>query len=148
MKSERLDHDDLLCWMKRYSIDDDDHLPIPRNALMKLGFTRLNLTYFADDAEIDFILDALEFINNEGWRFLALVRLIRHRKSSSIDSSSPSSQYTFNQDTAVWHPRHLPVDEQHKTTDSNDRLIDYSRELIEQKIVSHQILPVIMLFEK
>jgi selenocysteine lyase/cysteine desulfurase len=46
---------------------------IPRNALMKPGFTRFNLSYFASDEEVDYILDALDFIANHGWKFLPLV---------------------------------------------------------------------------
>ncbi len=49
---------------------------IPYNGLMKPGFTRFNLSYFASDEEVDYILNALEFIANEGWKFLSLVRFI------------------------------------------------------------------------
>jgi selenocysteine lyase/cysteine desulfurase len=47
---------------------------VPYNGLMRLGFTRLNLSYFASDEEVDYLLNALEFIAEEGWRFLSLVR--------------------------------------------------------------------------
>jgi hypothetical protein len=70
---------------------DQDNLEIPHNALMKPGFTRLNLAYFADDAEIDWILDALEFIASNGWRFLPLVRSIEHLRTSTILSLSTST---------------------------------------------------------
>ncbi|CAF1409262.1 unnamed protein product [Adineta steineri] len=45
---------------------------IVRTMLMKPGFTRLNLPYFASDEEIDFIIDAVEFISIHGWKFLPL----------------------------------------------------------------------------
>lgn len=34
------------------------------------GFTRLNLAYFMSESRIDFILDAIEFICEHGWKFL------------------------------------------------------------------------------
>ncbi len=40
---------------------------------MKTGFTRFNLSYFASDEEVDYILNAIEFIPNDGWIFLLLV---------------------------------------------------------------------------
>ncbi|CAF1221940.1 unnamed protein product [Adineta steineri] len=62
---------------------------IPRNALMKPGFSRFNLSYFASDEEVDYILDAIEFVANDGWRFLSL--------------------YTYNPIKAIWHPRNQPI---------------------------------------
>ena len=46
------------------------------------GFSRLNLPWFATDAEIDFILDALVFVSDHGWKFMP--------------------QYIFNNETAEW----------------------------------------------
>jgi hypothetical protein len=43
---------------------------------MKPGFTRFNLSYFASNEEVDYILNALEFIANDGWKFLPLVEII------------------------------------------------------------------------
>ncbi len=40
---------------------------------MKPGFTRLNLSYFASDEEIDYILNAIEFLAYHAWKFLPLV---------------------------------------------------------------------------
>jgi len=39
------------------------------------GFTRLNLSFFATEDDIDYILDAVDFVATEGWKFLPLVRL-------------------------------------------------------------------------
>ncbi|UJR21242.1 hypothetical protein I4U23_024337 [Adineta vaga] len=58
---------------------------IVRSLLMKPGFTRLNLPYFASDEEIEFILDAVEFIANHGWKFLPL--------------------YTYDPTTGAWEHR-------------------------------------------
>ncbi|CAF3497675.1 unnamed protein product, partial [Rotaria socialis] len=86
---------------KRLDKDNDE---IPHNALMKPGFTRLNLSYFASDEEIDYILNAVEFIGSDGWRFLPL--------------------YTYNQETAVWRPRHL-TNENHCIACHTLQTIDY-----------------------
>lgn len=40
---------------------------------MKPGFTRLNLSYFADDKEIDYVLNAIEFLAYHAWKFLPSV---------------------------------------------------------------------------
>jgi len=40
---------------------------------MKPGFTRFNLSYFVTAEENEYILNAVEFIANHGWKFLALV---------------------------------------------------------------------------
>ena len=37
------------------------------------GFTRLNLSFFANDYEIEYILHAVQFVATEGWKFLPLV---------------------------------------------------------------------------
>ena len=39
------------------------------------GFTRLNLSFFATDDEIDYVLNAVQFVASEGWKFLPLVSL-------------------------------------------------------------------------
>ncbi|UJR18096.1 hypothetical protein I4U23_004996 [Adineta vaga] len=61
---------------------DEHNNPFEQNALMKPGFARFNLTYFASDEEINFILDALDFIVKDGWKLLPL--------------------YTYDPTTAVW----------------------------------------------
>ncbi|CAF3369458.1 unnamed protein product [Rotaria socialis] len=71
---------------------DDDNSEIPQNALMKPGFTRLNLSYFIDDNEVNYILKAVDFISKYGWRFLPL--------------------YTYNTRTAIWRSRHMPMEDQ------------------------------------
>jgi hypothetical protein len=40
---------------------------------MKPGFIRFNLSYFASDEEVDYILNALNFITTDGYKFLPLV---------------------------------------------------------------------------
>ena len=57
----------------------DDKLPME---IMKPGFARLNLTWFAEDEEIDFVLEALSMIADLGWMLLP--------------------QYKFNAKTSKW----------------------------------------------
>ncbi|KAL0585889.1 hypothetical protein ABG067_004423 [Albugo candida] len=40
----------------------------------KPGFTRFSLTYFMDDSEIDYILNAIHFVAEHGWKFLSSYR--------------------------------------------------------------------------
>lgn len=40
--------------------------------IFKPGFTRLNLPFFYDDAKIDYILNAIKFVCENGWKFLSL----------------------------------------------------------------------------
>ena len=37
---------------------------------LKPGFVRLNLPWFSPDEEIDYILDALEMVADNGWKLL------------------------------------------------------------------------------
>ncbi|CAM4805081.1 unnamed protein product [Rotaria magnacalcarata] len=83
---------------------DEDNNEIPHNALMKLGFSRVTLPYFASDEEINYILDAIDFIASDGWRFLPL--------------------YTYNQETAAWYPRHLTM-ENYSSVCHNLQMINY-----------------------
>lgn len=39
------------------------------------GFTRFNLPFYANDDDIDYILDAIQFVASEGWKFLPLVNI-------------------------------------------------------------------------
>ncbi|CAF5104915.1 unnamed protein product, partial [Rotaria magnacalcarata] len=68
---------------------DEENNQIERNLLIKPGFTRLNLSYFASDEEIDYIFNAIEFIATYGWQFLPL--------------------YTYNPSTGVWYHRDVTI---------------------------------------
>jgi len=37
---------------------------------LRIGFTRVNFSYFFTDEDVKYILDAIEFISNYGWMFL------------------------------------------------------------------------------
>ncbi|CAF0758754.1 unnamed protein product [Didymodactylos carnosus] len=51
---------------------DQDNEKVEKTLMMRPGFCRVNLPYFAPEEEINFILDAIEFVANYGWKFLPL----------------------------------------------------------------------------
>ena len=59
------------------------HRECSQHEILRPGFTRLNLPWFSTDEEIDFVIDALEFVANHGWKFMP--------------------QYIFNNETGEWH---------------------------------------------
>merc|ERR1711871_1901364 len=56
------------------------------NEVLRPGYTRVSLPYFADTASIRYVLDALKFIADHGWKLLP--------------------QYTCDAGSAVWHHVH------------------------------------------
>jgi hypothetical protein len=40
------------------------------NEVMRVGFTRINFNFFLQEDEVEYILDAVEFISKFGWMFL------------------------------------------------------------------------------
>jgi len=58
------------------SIDDMDKMEGKKYSILKPGFCRLNLPYFFKRATIDFILDAVEFVAQHGWKFMPLYKMI------------------------------------------------------------------------
>ena len=52
------------------------------NELLRMGFTRLSFNYTLEDKEVDYVLNAIEFICNYGWMFLP--------------------HYKFDQDLGIW----------------------------------------------
>lgn len=52
------------------------------NEVLRVGFIRLNLNYFIDEAELEYILSALDFVSNYAWMFLP--------------------HYQFEGDTGIW----------------------------------------------
>ncbi|CAF1010941.1 unnamed protein product [Rotaria sordida] len=90
---------------------------IPKIELMKPGFTRFNLSYFASDEEVDYILNAVEFIANDGWKFLPL--------------------YTYDPQTAVWHSRTMSSQNQSSQYHSL-QMITYANGTMEENIRQQQ----------
>lgn len=52
------------------------------NEILRVGFVRFNLNYFLEDTELDYILNAIDFVANFGWMFLP--------------------HYQFEGDTGIW----------------------------------------------
>ena len=53
--------------------------------MLRMGFTRLNFNYFWNQKDVDYVLNALEFICHYGWMLLP--------------------HYKFDVDLAVWENR-------------------------------------------
>ena len=45
---------------------------VERQEILKHGFVRLSFPYFMSDADIRYVLDAVELVASEGWRLLPL----------------------------------------------------------------------------
>ncbi|CAF1157012.1 unnamed protein product [Rotaria sordida] len=99
--------------------EDNDRLHgIPKIELMKPGFARFNLSYFANDEEVDYILNAVEFIANDGWKFLSL--------------------YTYDVKTAVWRLRTMPSENNFSHFHSL-QMVTYQNDTMEENILQQQM---------
>ena len=58
------------------------HQECSQHEFLRPGFSRLNLPWFASNDEIDYIIDALDFVASHGWQFMP--------------------QYIFNHETGEW----------------------------------------------
>lgn len=61
--------------VKNDTIDENDlsiYHDTTRAKLLKPGFTRLNISFFFDEDRVDFILNAIQFVCEHGWKFLPL----------------------------------------------------------------------------
>ncbi|CAM4865155.1 unnamed protein product [Rotaria socialis] len=76
---------DIYCLFMTENAEARGDDQIVRTMMMKPGFTRFNLSYFINDDEIEYVLNAIQFIAIEGWKFLPL--------------------YTYNPVTAGWTHR-------------------------------------------
>ncbi|CAF2661197.1 unnamed protein product [Rotaria sp. Silwood2] len=90
---------------------------IHKNELLKPGFTRFNLSYFISDEEVDYILNAVEVIANDGWKFLPM--------------------YTYNSETAAWYLRTASSNSQYH----NIHRITYQNGIMEEIFEAQQIEP-------
>lgn len=55
---------------------------IDKKEMLRPGFSRMSFPYFMDESELSYILDAVHFVANEGWKFLP--------------------QYKFNHKSGAW----------------------------------------------
>lgn len=72
---------------------DRSHLRIKHDSncaeILRPGFVRFNLAFFFDNERIDFILNAIKFVCENGWKFLPF--------------------YSFNLETGEWRHRNHQV---------------------------------------
>ncbi|EGZ21996.1 hypothetical protein PHYSODRAFT_490733 [Phytophthora sojae] len=74
-----------LLGLSREHIVDLGHAVVAKHEILKPGVTRMSFPYFAEEEEVDYVLQAVHFVANHGWKFLP--------------------QYDFNCRTGVW--RHI-----------------------------------------
>lgn len=72
---------------------DRDHLRIKHDTtkaeILRPGFTRLNISFYLEPSKVQFILEAIRFVCEHGWKFLPL--------------------YIFNLETGEWRHRNHQV---------------------------------------
>lgn len=62
--------------------------------IMKPGFTRFNLPFFFDESKVEFILEAIEFVCHNGWKFLPQYNFcIETGKFTHVINTSANNQY-------------------------------------------------------
>ncbi|POM65682.1 Cysteine desulfurase [Phytophthora palmivora] len=74
-----------LLGLSRDHIVDLGHAVVAKHEILKPGVARMSFPYFADEDEVDYVLKAVHFVADHGWKFLP--------------------QYDFNCRTGVW--RHV-----------------------------------------
>ncbi|GMF40477.1 unnamed protein product [Phytophthora fragariaefolia] len=74
-----------LLGLSREHIVDLGHAVVAKHEILKPGVARMSFPYFADEGEVEYVLKAVHFVANHGWKFLP--------------------QYDFNCRTGVW--RHI-----------------------------------------
>ena len=92
------------------------------NAVLRIGFTRINFNYFLADDEINYILDALQFVAEYGYMLLPYYNFDKHRGTwfnrdstekklrswiGEIDYSSGEMKYTSNSGKRGEFPFHV-----------------------------------------
>ena len=73
-------------WSRRMSAEVEDG-----HEGAKLSLLRVSFSYFMSDAVVDYVIDAVNLVADEGWKLLPY--------------------YRFDPDTACWHHRHERADE-------------------------------------
>ncbi|KAE9310989.1 hypothetical protein PF008_g20309 [Phytophthora fragariae] len=74
-----------LLGLSREHIVDLGHAVVAKHEILKPGVARMSFPYFADESEVEYVLKAVHFVANHGWKLLP--------------------QYDFNCRTGVW--RHI-----------------------------------------
>lgn len=47
---------------------------VAHQEVIKPGFTRLSFPHFMDESEVEYILQAIRFVTNDGWKILPLYK--------------------------------------------------------------------------
>ena len=88
--------------------------------ILRVGFTRLNFNYFITDEEIEYVLDAVEFVAQYGWMFLPMYDISKsgnwkHKKQladkpmiGTIDYSSGEMKFPSSKDETLFGTGVLP----------------------------------------
>ncbi|GAB9473956.1 tRNA 2-thiocytidine biosynthesis protein ttca [Globisporangium polare] len=71
-----------LLGLKKGDILAFENALIEKKEMLRPGFSRVSFPYFMDDGQVDYILEAIKFVADEGWKFLP--------------------QYKFNHKSGAW----------------------------------------------
>ncbi|KAL7689117.1 putative aminotransferase class V domain, pyridoxal phosphate-dependent transferase, major [Plasmopara halstedii] len=95
-----------------------EHAFTEEDEVIKPGVVRMSFPYFADDAEVEYILDAVRFIAEEGWKFLPQYELdvrsaewhhISRSTAYSLAKKSLSDLQFFSENAASSSPQYQPT---------------------------------------
>lgn len=84
---------------KYYLKMDND---LSKAKILKLGFTRFNISFFFEETTVDFILNAIKFVCEHGWKFLTVYKFImetgsyRHQNNKKLYNSLYDITYNSN----------------------------------------------------
>ncbi|GLE09586.1 hypothetical protein PINS_up021314 [Pythium insidiosum] len=92
---------------------------IEKKEMLRPGFSRISFPYFMEDDELDYILEAIHFVAEHGWRFLPQYKF-NHKsgawKHTSRFTRFPNrkwlSHFTFSEPTST--PRQVTDIQQHR----------------------------------
>jgi len=69
--------------MSEEAVDAVEEQLLHSRELLRPGFVRLGFTYMMNPAEIEYILEALKLVAEQGWKLLPLYRF-NHRTGTSM----------------------------------------------------------------
>lgn len=67
-----------LLGLSRDSVNALGHAVVAQDVVLKPGVSRLSFPFFADREEVNYILDAVTFVADHGWKFLPQYEINRH----------------------------------------------------------------------
>ena len=63
---------EILLGLDQAMNDAYEDLLLEKHESLRPGFTRMSFPYFVDQSEVNFVLDAVAFVAEHGWKFLPL----------------------------------------------------------------------------